>query len=493
MKRLIRKNWLRRSLQGLVIVVSLFALAAAAVNHRAAGVKRDAVESLKSGGNLVEAAKFQTEMPPDEENFAMIPMLVALREENKIRVPGQAGWVIGDKFSALSKDATGKPIYLARPGEPLDPTIFSVKMELKGSAAEMLDQFDKRHAEVLGALRQGMGRRWAVMPARVDLSKKEAYTTSIVDLWKISQASVGLALRAELAIDVGRGDIALESLLINRRLSDLAMSETGTVAQLFAWNIDRVSMPPLFRGVSAGIWDASSLEKLRQARAGRDTKDGIARTLNSGGVGMAIYCEYWKGDSSLPSTVLEESKGFLSRLKSSAAPDAWFDMKSAEILRQTEASLELVRSDRPLQSWWDSSMVSDKPTDWEGIHRKEQGPSDAGLEGWVEKFCELEPLAFDSLISSTLKRGSKAMVDDSLAHLACLLGEYKIARGSYPETLDAIGEPDIIDPLSGKPFVYRVENGAFRLYSIGPNGVDDGASREPAARFGHPEQLDWGW
>ena len=47
MKRLIHKKWFRRSLQGLVIVVSLLALATAAVNHHAAGVKRDALESRK--------------------------------------------------------------------------------------------------------------------------------------------------------------------------------------------------------------------------------------------------------------------------------------------------------------------------------------------------------------------------------------------------------------------------------------------------------------
>jgi hypothetical protein len=296
-----------------------------------------------------------------------------------------------------------------------------------------------------------------------------------------------------LAIAAGRGDIALESLLIIRRLSDLAMSENEYYGQFFASNIDRLSMPVIFRGISAGVWDAASLAKLRQALAGRDTKDRIARALNSAGVGMAIYCEYWKGDSSLPSAVTEEPKGFLSRLRSGAAPDAWFDMKSAEILRQTEASLELVRSDRPLQSWWDSSMVSDQASDCYGFHRKKGGPPDPGLEGWVGKLCDLEPVAFDSLISAMLKLGSKAMVDDSLARLACLLAEYKIAHGSYPEALEAIGGPDIIDPLSGKPFIYGLKDGAFLLYSVGPNGIDDGGSKEPGSRFGLPEQLDWRW
>ena len=39
-----------------------------------------------------------------------------------------------------------------------------------------------------------------------------------------------------------------------------------------------------------------------------------------------------------------------------------------------------------------------------------------------------------------------------------------------PEQLERL--PD--DPFSGKPLVYRLTDEGFRLYSVGPNGVDDG-------------------
>ena len=53
------------------------------------------------------------------------------------------------------------------------------------------------------------------------------------------------------------------------------------------------------------------------------------------------------------------------------------------------------------------------------------------------------------------------------------LYEQKAKSGSFPGTLDA-SKPYMIDPCSGKPFIYRREKGRFILYSVGPNGTDEG-------------------
>jgi hypothetical protein len=501
MKRLIRKKWLRRSTQGVVILVTLLGLANAMANRLAAGAKRDALESLRSGGTLVEAAKFKVEMPPDEENFAMIPMLVKLREENELYSPHLAGLrnpaegqpVAGEKFAGLGKDTKGVRVHRSHRGEPLPPNLFAEKLGLKGSPSEMLEQFDQRHAEVLNALRDGMGRRWAVMPPRIDFAKPgEAYNTACSDLIHLRYAADGIALRAELALDAGRGDIALESLLINRRLSDLMMSEGLGMGQFVAWSMETQAMPPLLRGISSGAWGAASLERLRQAWGGRNNKEMLERMLNLEGVSMAIYCEHWKMDRSLGARVIGEEGDFLSRLQQSAVPDFWFDANATEILLTTGKVLEIVRKDAPLQSWWDELAAESAGYAGQVWPRATEKPF-SRPEGMVEKIFDVEAPSIGAFVGSALKRGSRAMVDESLVRLACLLGEYKIAHGSYPPSLDAIGGSDIIDPLSGKAFIYRVNDGKFQLYSVGPNGIDDGARRWPKSFFGSPEQLDWVW
>jgi hypothetical protein len=52
-----------------------------------------------------------------------------------------------------------------------------------------------------------------------------------------------------------------------------------------------------------------------------------------------------------------------------------------------------------------------------------------------------------------------------------------------PEHLERL--PD--DPFSGKPLVYRLTDEGFRLYSVGPNGVDDGGK---SCDDGDPEDDD---
>ena len=117
----------------------------------------------------------------------------------------------------------------------------------------------------------------------------------------------------------------------------------------------------------------------------------------------------------------------------------------------------------------------------------------ASPKKWVETLCDVDSPSLGSLVGPVLKVGSRAMVDESLARLACRLGEYKIIHGAYPASLEDIGGSDILDPLNGKPFIYRQEGNRFVLYSVGPNGIDDGASRRPKSKFGTPEQLDWVW
>lgn len=65
---------------------------------------------------------------------------------------------------------------------------------------------------------------------------------------------------------------------------------------------------------------------------------------------------------------------------------------------------------------------------------------------------------------------------------------HKLRTGQYPKRLEDLGLGElIIDPFSGKPFLYKVDpKKGFLLYSVGPNGVDDGGafSQDEFARDG---------
>lgn len=67
-----------------------------------------------------------------------------------------------------------------------------------------------------------------------------------------------------------------------------------------------------------------------------------------------------------------------------------------------------------------------------------------------------------------------------LARIGLSLSQYHNDHGAYPDSLQALVPEYLdalpLDPFSGSGFVYQREGDAYLLYSIGPNGVDDGGT-----------------
>lgn len=62
-----------------------------------------------------------------------------------------------------------------------------------------------------------------------------------------------------------------------------------------------------------------------------------------------------------------------------------------------------------------------------------------------------------------------------LLYTALRLEAFRKAGGRYPSSLRELGDsPYFIDPFSQRPFIYRTTQTGYQLYSVGPNGVDDG-------------------
>jgi len=80
--------------------------------------------------------------------------------------------------------------------------------------------------------------------------------------------------------------------------------------------------------------------------------------------------------------------------------------------------------------------------------------------------------------------------------LACKI--YKNRTGHYPENLEAL-VPDIlpevpIDPFTGKPIVYKMQNGELLIYSLGSNQKDDGGRMTyQITKIVMDKDDDWTW
>jgi hypothetical protein len=158
--------------------------------------------------------------------------------------------------------------------------------------------------------------------------------------------------------------------------------------------------------------------------------------------------------------------------------NSWFD-------RMVAAGRKPTRAER-VQAW--------QKIDDELRHITQENKSDADIEKALSNGqparAVLAKKMGDILISSLaapLKGGCGAEirreVDNDLSQFVLALSAYRSDRGSYPERLTALTPeyfPDFPeDCYTASDYIYRRDGNAYLLYSVGPNGKDDGgADRE---------------
>jgi hypothetical protein len=80
---------------------------------------------------------------------------------------------------------------------------------------------------------------------------------------------------------------------------------------------------------------------------------------------------------------------------------------------------------------------------------------------------------------------------DRLTETQCALRAYKLTTGKYPAALQSLVPaylPDVpLDPYSNlQPLKYKLTGHTYLLYSIGPDGVDNGGKPMAKTTFGQP-------
>lgn len=89
----------------------------------------------------------------------------------------------------------------------------------------------------------------------------------------------------------------------------------------------------------------------------------------------------------------------------------------------------------------------------------------------------------------------EAMMNVTRAGIACKLFRQK--NGKNPGALaDLVPEylKDVpLDPFTGKPLIYRLENGELLIYSVGSNLKDDGGRMSKITQLVMPKDDDWTW
>lgn len=112
------------------------------------------------------------------------------------------------------------------------------------------------------------------------------------------------------------------------------------------------------------------------------------------------------------------------------------------------------------------------PNDWKGYVSDIDKNWDTGYVGMLDRDNGLE---YRSELDMLLTFWATALAKRRLAETSLAILMTSQQTGRVPTKLPALGDQSI-DPFSGKPFIYVPKSGKFILYSVGPDGKDNGGS-----------------
>jgi hypothetical protein len=118
------------------------------------------------------------------------------------------------------------------------------------------------------------------------------------------------------------------------------------------------------------------------------------------------------------------------------------------------------------------------------VARKEDGGPEAS---WVQR-VEQSPRIYIlyRLLAPALERirvlHKEALADLRLTRLGLGLLQHRQVQGTFPETLEPLLLKTAADPFTGEPMRYQRQPSGFLLYSLGPDGQDDGGAEKAKGR-----------
>ena len=329
---------------------------------------------------------------------------------------------------------------------------------------------------------------------------EEGFSAVLNSVGHIRSKTRSLALRSAARLAQGQTAEAAADVVLAFRLGDSLREDPYQISQLVRYVCDTIALRALWEGLIDHRWSDEQLARFQDVLTRRDYAPGLIRAIecerNVAGyeleriladrIGRLHQLDALGGNNS-PSEAEEYSTAI-----SVLMPDGWF--------RQNQAQLML-----GYQNLLDSARTAMKPNNRSQALKEAQALDEVADRFLMEFSTQTTPRNFlvRRLMPSLGKASQRAQRVITLARLgavACALERHQRAHGRYPESLSDLGPatlkalPD--DWMSGQPFHYRrTGDGRFELWSVGPDGKDDGGvyrTRNPKNNS-VSEDRDWPW
>jgi hypothetical protein len=361
--------------------------------------------------------------------------------------------------------------------EKTNPAVeIPIASEPQSPAADVLLALGK-FDPVIEQLRRDSALPYSRFPIKYDTDDPaETLLPHLADVKRYAQV---LQLRAIAELQDGQNERALADVKLSLRLAESIHTEPILISHLVRIAMLQITLQPVYEGLAEHKWSDAQLVALDAELAKLDFLADYKLSMRGElrfQVGFLDYLQRhpeqlynvsgnFGGDKHLP---------LPGRIVIHLIPSGWFNQN-------------LLHCARPMVELYVPAADADQQT----ISPSKVIKADATVTAQTRRanpYNIMERLLLPAL-GNAAKRFAHAQASVDLARAAIALERYRLARGEYPESLDALAPQFIAkvphDVINGQPLKYRrtpdpssqssdAASGQFVLYSIGWNEKDDG-------------------
>ena len=509
-----RRN-LRRVLYLLGCAAAVGVLFIAAEDWRGSHAWKQFQRQAEARGANFDFASFVSPPVPDDENFALAPVVASSYSEmldqtgheiwprntnvvNRLEMPYYdyqtslhielKDWNLGERTDLIALQQYYRTLAATT-------NLFPVSWQPQSPAADVVLALSRYDAP-LEELRRGAQLPQSRFP--LEYKKENPFEILLPHLAALKVCTGMLCLRTSAELQAGQAGLALADLRLVRRLIDSVQAEPFLTTHLARIGMTQVMLQPVWEGLADHRWSDAQITELGACVAGLDFMADYEHSMRAEQAAMAEGMNYYRrhpgqylqiGDWSAYSSIGPAADLPMALLaECHLIPGGWF--------YQNQLFFDRILEDSYVPAW-DAEARTYSPSlakrgDAAMKHEREH-LSPYNIVGCI-LFLDLEQLE----VAPRFAHGQSSL---DLARVAMALESYRLAQGKYPESLSALSPQFIAevphDLIGGQPLHYRLTpDGQFVLYSVGWNETDDGGVavlNQIGPPFQDLSQGDWVW
>ena len=323
---------------------------------------------------------------------------------------------------------------------------------------------------------------------------EEGFDALLPNLASMKSGARICQLRAVARLAAGDSEGAAADTLLAYRLGESLNEDPLLISQLVRFAIDGIAHHALWEGLVAHRWTEPQLVAFQQRLSQLDYGSAILHAFEG---------ERALGNNMMESMVNHRLRALnqLDQLGSDGSDNrniTWEFLMPSGWFRQNQIGLL-----RGYQMILDHGRAAMNPTNRKELLASQNRQNDP-VDDYVLRLS-VNPSPFNNIVRMLLPaigkatdKADRAQTVARMAVIVCALERHRLAHATYPATLGELAPAYLTtvptDWMSGGSFHYeRTEDGWFRLWSVGPDGKENGGIYHEDSKERRGKDLDWPW